>query len=89
MRLTFMWWPSVRRFQMASKTETKAQLTDEQWNLIEDLFPWNPPTRFGGRPRIPPRACLEGILWLLRSGARWKDLPKSFPSFTKIGRAHV
>ena len=34
----------------------------------------------GGRPPIPPRACLEGILWVLISGARWKDLPTHFPS---------
>lgn len=64
----------------ASRTETVSQLTDEQWLLIEDLFPVEPMTRAGGRPWVPPRPCLEGILWILTTGARWKDLPKCFPS---------
>ena len=29
---------------------------------------------------VSPRPCLEGILWILRTGARWKDLPRCFPS---------
>lgn len=80
MKLTLLWFPSVERYHTASKTDRLTQLTDEQWALIEDLFPWEPPTRDGGRPKVPPRACLEGILWVLRSGARWKDLPEHFPS---------
>lgn len=64
----------------ASRTEPKPQLSDEQWNLIAEFFPEHVPSPLGGRPACPPRACLEGILWLLRSGARWKDLPKHFPS---------
>ena len=63
-----------------SKTDSKFELSDEQWELIEDLFPWEPPGSKGGRPRVKPRDCLEGILWVLRTGARWKDLPKDFPS---------
>lgn len=64
----------------ASRTEPKSQLSDEQWDLIADMFAEYVPTRAGGRPPCPPRACLEGILWILRTGARWKDLPKCFPS---------
>lgn len=64
------------------KTEPEFELTDEQWNLISDLFPDVPPRPKGGRPPAPVRACVEGILWILRSGARWKDLPKHFPSST-------
>lgn len=63
-----------------SRMEPKPQLTDEQWFLIEDLFPHEPPSEWGGRPSVPPRLCLEGVLWVLRSGARWKDLPIHFPS---------
>ena len=63
-----------------SKTDSKFELTDKQWEFIEDLFPWEPPGDQGGRPRVQPRDCLEGILWVLRTGARWKDLPKHFPS---------
>src|SRR3954471_11779390 len=63
-----------------------AQLSDEQWSLICDLFPVPMQNPRGGRPRADVRACLEGILWVLRSGARWKDLPRSFPSYVTCWR---
>ena len=63
-----------------------SQLTDEQWLLIHDLFPMPKPDPCGGRPRVDSRRCLEGILWVLRSGARWKDLPRSFPSYATCWR---
>jgi transposase len=59
------------------------QLTDEQWSLIAPLLP--PPKR-RGRPRADDRCTLEGILWVLRSGARWKDLPKQFGSKSSCHR---
>ena len=52
-------------------------ITDEQWNLIKDIFP---PPAATGRPRIPDREVLNGILWVLRTGAPWKDLPDRYPS---------
>lgn len=58
----------------------KQELTEEQWKRIEPLLPISKPSPKGGRTRAPNRACLEGILWVLRSGARWKDLPKEYPS---------
>lgn len=61
-------------------------LTDQQWSLISDLFPDRPVGPHGGRPRISNRACIEGILWVLRSGARWKDLPSQFPSYVTCWR---
>ena len=56
-------------------------LTDEQWEKIKDLLP-EPKRRRDrkGRPWAPNRACFEGILWVLRTGARWRDLPKPYPS---------
>ena len=80
MKLKFRWWPSAARYSRASKTDPQPELTEEQWLRIADVFPWRPPSRVGGRPRVEPRPCLEGILWILRTGARWKDLPRSFPS---------
>ena len=62
------------------KTDPPYVLSDDQWNLIADLFPDLPMTRRGGRPFKANRACFEGILWVLMSGARWKDLPHCFPS---------
>ena len=62
------------------------QLSDEQWSMISDLFPIPQPDPRGGRPRVDSRQCLEGILWVLRSGARWKDLPRSYPSYVTCWR---
>ena len=64
----------------------RPQLDDEQWALIADLFPEPPPDPRGGRPRADARLCLEGILWVLRSGSRWKDLPRCFPSYATCWR---
>ena len=56
------------------------ELSDEQWKRIEPLLPEYPMTRVGGRRRVDNRRVLEGILWVLRTGARWKDLPEDLPS---------
>src|SRR6202162_5337968 len=56
-------------------------LTDEQWELIEPLVPkrrLRPDKR--GRPPASNRACFEGILWILQTGAAWRFLPDEFPS---------
>ena len=44
------------------------------------LLPKRRKSRRGGRPPANDRKVLEGILWILRSGARWQDLPEEFPS---------
>jgi transposase len=78
--LTPAFYPSLERHDAASRTDDRSQLTDDQWFLIEDLFDWQPPTRAGGRPPIPPRAVLDALLWMLRNGGPWNDLPKYFAS---------
>jgi transposase len=60
--------------------KTKRMLTDEQWERIAPFFPKHPPSPKGGRPRADDRECLEGILWLIRTGARWQDIPVDLPS---------
>ena len=56
-------------------------LTDEQWELIAPLFPQRKRRRDKrGRPPAANRACFEGILWILQSGAAWRFLPDEFPS---------
>jgi transposase len=59
---------------------TPRVLTDKQGERIAPLFPDHPPSPQGGRPRADDREGLEGILWLLRSGARWRDIPIDLPS---------
>ena len=55
-------------------------LTDAQWAKIAPLLPRHRASQKGGRPRADDRGCLEGILWVLRTGARWRDLPERYPS---------
>jgi transposase len=54
-------------------------LTEVQWKKIAPLLPKQAKQRKGGRPWIENRRVLEGILWILRSDARWQDLPEKFP----------
>jgi transposase len=54
-------------------------LTEAQWQKIAPLLPKPRQHRKGGRPWIENRRVLEGILWILRSGARWQDLPEKYP----------
>jgi transposase len=51
-------------------------VTDEQWGIIEPLLPPEPPKPRGGRPRVPDRAALTGIIFVLKSGIPWEMLPK-------------
>ena len=60
--------------------KTKRVLTDDQWDRIAPHFPEHPPSPKGGRPRADDRECLEGILWLVRTGSRWQDIPIDLPS---------
>ena len=50
------------------------RLTDEQWELIAELFP--KPKRTG-RPPSKQRRMVDGMLWILNTGAPWRDLPRA------------
>ena len=54
----------------------KPLVSDALWERIEALLPTEPPKPKGGRPRIPDRACLTGIVFVLRSGIPWEMLPQ-------------
>ena len=56
-------------------------LTDTQWNRIKFLFEEPPKV---GRPPLNPRMVLNGILWILASGARWRDLPSRYGNWNSI-----
>ena len=53
-----------------------ALVPDALWSLIRPLLPASMPKLQGGRPHVPDRACLTGILFVLRSGIPWRMLPK-------------
>jgi transposase len=53
----------------------KPLLTDELWAVIAPLLPHRTPSPKGGRPRLGDRAALTGILFVLKTGIPWEDLP--------------
>jgi len=55
---------------------SKPLVPDELWNAIEPLLPPEPPKPKGGRPRVPDRACLTGIIFVLKTGLPWEYLPQ-------------
>ncbi len=62
-------------------------LTDEQWAVIEPLLP-KPVKRADGkgRPRVDNRTILNGILWVMRTGAPWHDMPNRYPPYQTCHR---
>ena len=64
-------------------------LTDAQWNAVESYFPVEErkaPGRCGARPWTPARSVLNDVLWVLRTGAPWKDLPERYPPYQTCHR---
>src|SRR5262245_44763952 len=61
-------------------------LTDKQWDVLAPIF--TPGRRPDGRGRPPQdaRAVLNGVLWILRTGARWKDMPRHYPPYQTCHR---
>ena len=55
---------------------SKHLVPDELWIFINPLLPPEPPKPNGGRPRVPDRAALARIIYVLKSGIPWGMLPK-------------
>jgi transposase len=55
---------------------SKPLVPDELWAIVEPLLPAEPAKPKGGRPRLPDRACLTGIIFVLKSGIPWELLPR-------------
>jgi transposase len=60
---------------------SRYDLTDFEWRVIEPRLPNKP----GGVPRVDDRGVLNGIFWVLRSGAPWRDLPECYGPRTTCG----
>jgi transposase len=54
------------------------ELTDHEWAAIRPMLP----NKSRGVPRVNDRRVLNGIFWVLRSGAPWRDLPQSCGPYT-------
>jgi transposase len=60
----------------------RGDITNEQWEHLKGLLPKSKPTR--GRPSQDHRQILNGILWVLRTGAPWRDMPERYGKWTTI-----
>jgi transposase len=61
-------------------------LTDAQWQVLEPLLQEYVREDRRGRPWKDTRAVLNGVLWILRTGAPWQDLPKRYPPYQTCHR---
>ena len=64
-------------------------LTDAQWAVLEPVLP-KPRRRADGRgrPWRDPRDVLNGVLWILKTGAPWHDLPERYPPYQTCHRRY-
>ena len=63
------------------------ELSPAQWNKIKDLLPGRKETV--GRTAVDNRAFVNGVLWILRSGARWEDLPERYGKYKSVHKRFV
>jgi len=62
------------------------ELSDAQWQLIEPILRPKRRSDGRGRPWQDTRAVLNGILWVLGSGAQWRELPEKYPPYQTCHR---
>lgn len=63
-------------------SERRHELSEEQWLRIKELLP--PDQLQRGRQALPNRVMVNAILWILRSGAPWRDLPQHYPKWKSV-----
>ena len=64
------------------------QLLDAMWERVRPLLPPRPASPKGGRPWADDKACFAGVVYALRNGIRWNDMPPCFPSGVTCWRRH-
>ncbi len=62
------------------------ELSDEQWKLVEPVLRPRRRPDGRGRPWHDTRAVLHGVLWVLGTGAQWRELPERYPPFQTCHR---
>ena len=72
--------PSFFNRQKSKNVSVITKISDELWDKIYDLLPDEKPRYTVGRPTIPFRKVVDGILYVLRTGCQWKMLPSEFGS---------
>ena len=75
---------------MAASASSKFhQIPDALWQRIEPLLPSYKPSCKGGRPRLPMRQVVGGILYVLKTGCQWKAMPHEFGTYYTVVVYHA
>jgi transposase len=59
------------------------ELRDDEWERLRGYFEDGKP-KGKGRPRSDQRTMLNGIIWIVRSGAAWRDMPERYGAYTTV-----
>jgi len=73
--LVQLWQAHAGIIKRREVTALATPLTDAQWEAVRPVLP---PQRRRGRPRADDRRTLDGILYVLRNGCRWQDVPRQY-----------
>jgi transposase len=65
------------------------EITDPEWERIKPYIPEEQEARTRGRPSKDSRTMLNGIFWILRSGAAWRDLPERYGPWQTVYKRFV
>jgi transposase len=73
--------------ELESSMKPYRDMTDEEWQMVAPLLPeLRPRSELRGRPLANTRAVLNGVLWVMYSGASWSTLPRKYPSYQTCHR---
>jgi transposase len=64
----------------------RGEVSSEEWAALEPLLRFRQRPDGRGRPPQDARAVLNGVLWILRTGAQWRELPKKYPAYQTCHR---
>jgi transposase len=64
----------------------RGEVSNEEWAVLEPLLRFRQRPDGRGRPPQDTRAVLNGVLWILRTGAQWRELPKKYPPYQTCHR---
>lgn len=78
--------PQQKRDDQPKPLPTIWRVSDDLWAKIEPILAEYDPPRNTGRKRIDPRPALDGIIYRLRSGVQWNQLPKEFGDDSSVHR---
>jgi transposase len=76
----------ARKKRSAKPLPTIWEVGDELWGIIQDIVNELDPPASTGRPRTGQREALDGIIYQLRSGCQWNQLPRQFGDDSSVHR---